>query len=100
MELLDEGASLADRFRMVPLGRKISELRESLSQRRSPPGGLTKRELEVLRLIARGRTNKEIGVELFIQERTASNHVSNILAKLKCGNRVEAADFAHRHGLL
>ena len=39
-------------------------------------------------------------MELFIAERTASNHVSNILAKLNCGNRVEAAAFAHRHGMV
>lgn len=98
--LLSEGAALADRHGMLPLIAKIAELRESSSVRPSPPGGLTPREVEVLGLLAQGKTNQEIAVELFIAERTASNHVSNILAKLNCGNRVEAAAFAHRHGLV
>jgi DNA-binding NarL/FixJ family response regulator len=85
---------------MLPLIAKMAELRESSSVRPSPPGGLTPREFVVLGLLAQGKTNQEIAVELFIAERTASNHVSNILAKLNCGNRVEAAAFAHRHGLV
>ncbi len=97
--LLDEGAKLADRHGMLPLSAKIAELRSS-AVRPSPPGGLTPRELDVLVLVAQGKTNKEIAAELFIAERTASNHVSNILAKIKCGNRVEAAAFAHRYGLV
>lgn len=98
--LLAEGAALADRHGMPPLARKIAALKESSSVRPRSPSGLTPRELEVLRLLAQGRTNKEIAAELFIAERTASNHVSNILAKIHCGNRVEAAAFAHRHGLV
>jgi DNA-binding CsgD family transcriptional regulator len=98
--LLGEGAALADHHGMLPLIAKIAELRESSSVRPSPPGGLTPREVDVLGLLAQGKTNQEIAVELFIAERTASNHVSNILAKLNCGNRVEAAAFAHRHGLV
>jgi DNA-binding CsgD family transcriptional regulator len=97
--LLDEGAKLADRHGLLPLSAKIAERRSS-AVRPSPPGGLTARELDVLILLAQGKTNKEIAAELFIAERTASNHVSNILAKIKCGNRVEAAAFAHRHGLV
>jgi DNA-binding CsgD family transcriptional regulator len=98
--LLSEGAALADRHGMLPLSEKIAELRESSSVRPSLPGGLTPREVEVLGLMAEGKTNQEIAVELFIAERTASNHVSNILAKIKCGNRAAAAAFAHRHGLV
>jgi DNA-binding NarL/FixJ family response regulator len=60
---------------------------------------LTTRELEVLRLVAVGRTNGEIGTELFISTKTASVHVSNILAKLGVGARGEAAALAHREGL-
>jgi DNA-binding CsgD family transcriptional regulator len=96
---LDEGAELADRHGMPPLSAKIAELKSTVA-RPSPPGGLTPREIDVLVLLARGKTNKEIATELFIAERTASNHVSNILAKIKCGNRVEAAAFAHRQGLV
>jgi DNA-binding CsgD family transcriptional regulator/tetratricopeptide (TPR) repeat protein len=61
---------------------------------------LTARELDVLRLVAAGRSNGEIGKELFISTKTASVHVSNILAKLGVARRTEAAAVAHRHGLL
>ena len=61
---------------------------------------LTTREREVLRLVAAGRTNGEIGSELFISTKTASVHVSNILAKLGVGARGEAAALAYREGLL
>jgi DNA-binding CsgD family transcriptional regulator len=61
--------------------------------------GLTPREIEVLRLLAAGRTNREIGDALFITGKTASVHVSNIFAKLDVGSRIEAANLAHRLGL-
>ena len=60
---------------------------------------LTARERDVLRLIAAGRTNREIGAELFISPKTASVHVSRILRKLNVRGRVEAAAVAHRRGL-
>ena len=61
--------------------------------------GLTAREREVLELIAQGRTNREIGTQLFISEKTVSVHVSRILAKLGAANRAQAATVAHRLGL-
>jgi DNA-binding CsgD family transcriptional regulator/tetratricopeptide (TPR) repeat protein len=61
--------------------------------------GLTRREVEVLRLIAEGRSNRQIGQALFITEKTASVHVSHILAKLGVAGRGEAAAVAHRLGL-
>ena len=61
--------------------------------------GLTPREHEVLLLVAEGRTNREIGATLFMSEKTASVHVSRILAKLDVSGRVEAAAVAHRLGL-
>ncbi|MGZ6671113.1 MAG: helix-turn-helix domain-containing protein [Solirubrobacteraceae bacterium] len=61
--------------------------------------GLTERELTVLSLVAEGHTNREIGESLFISEKTASVHVSRILAKLGVRSRVEAATSAHRLGL-
>ncbi|MFD7813907.1 ATP-binding protein [Streptomyces sp. NPDC059785] len=61
---------------------------------------LTAREDEVLRLLARGRTNRQIGEELFISGKTASVHVSNILAKLGAAGRTEAVAIAYREGLI
>jgi DNA-binding CsgD family transcriptional regulator len=63
------------------------------------PFGLTDREREVLGLVAAGRSNGQIAKALFISPKTASVHVSNILAKLGVGGRVEAAGVAHRLGL-
>jgi DNA-binding NarL/FixJ family response regulator len=62
--------------------------------------GLTDREVEVLALLADGRTNRQIGTELFISAKTASAHVSRIFDKLGVANRAEAADAAHRLGLV
>ena len=61
---------------------------------------LTDRELEVLRLVARGMANKEIAHELFISENTVKNHVRNILEKLQLHSRMEAAMYAVRENLL
>jgi DNA-binding CsgD family transcriptional regulator len=63
------------------------------------PFGLTDREREVLALVAAGRSNGQIAAELYISRKTASVHVSNILAKLGVAGRVEAAAVAHRQGL-
>ena len=61
--------------------------------------GLTPREAEVLTLVATGRTNRQIGTQLFVSEKTASVHVSNILRKLGVNSRVDAAAVAQRLGL-
>ena len=63
------------------------------------PFGLTPRERQVLVLVAEGRTNREIGAALYMAEKTASVHVSRILAKLDVRSRTEAAAVAHRVGL-
>jgi DNA-binding NarL/FixJ family response regulator len=57
---------------------------------------LTARELEILELIAAGRTNRQIGEELFLAEKTIKNYVSTLLAKLGMGRRSEAAAYAAR----
>lgn len=62
--------------------------------------GLTPREMEVLRLLVAGRTNRQIAGELFIGVKTAGTHVSSILGKLDVASRTEAASFAHRMGLV
>lgn len=64
------------------------------------PGGLTRREVEVLRLIERGCSNRDIAVELVISEHTAANHVRSILMKTQSTNRTAAVHYATRHGLL
>ena len=62
--------------------------------------GLTARELQVLRLVAVGRTNRSIAAELRLSEKTVDRHLSNILAKLEVGSRTAAAAYAYRHELL
>jgi len=82
-----------------PLLRRIDELAHDprLTDVQPP---LTRRELEVLRLLNTGASNRQIAGELFITERTASVHVSNIMAKLKAGNRTEAAKIGRQRGLV
>jgi ATP/maltotriose-dependent transcriptional regulator MalT len=92
--LLSEGEALARRKRLaVPVGDAAVPAADDRF-------GLTDRELDVLRLIAAGRSNAEIGKELFISPKTASVHVSNILGKLGVTRRGEAAASAHELGLL
>ena len=63
------------------------------------PAGLSPREVEVLRLISSGKSNREIARELFLSEKTVENHVTSILNKTDCMNRAAATAFAVRHGL-
>ena len=65
----------------------------------NPPDGLTRREIEVIRLLAKGKSNQEIAGELVISFNTVTNHVKNILGKTGCSNRTEAAAYAIHHGL-
>ena len=64
------------------------------------PAGLTAREVEVLRLVASGLTNKEIATRLVITPKTAGNHVEHIYTKIGTSNRASASLFAMQHGLL
>ena len=102
-----QAAQTADKLGARPLRRALDDL-----ARRARIGtaeqhgdgkvlaGLTSREREVLRLIAAGRSNREIASVLFIAPKTASVHVSNILAKLGAASRTEAAAIAHREGMI
>ena len=67
---------------------------------RSEDHGLTPRELEVLRMVASGQTNKAIGAVLVVSERTVDRHVSNIFSKLRVSSRAAATAYAYEHGLV
>jgi HD-GYP domain-containing protein (c-di-GMP phosphodiesterase class II) len=71
-----------------------------VARRREGPAGLTAREVEVLRLVARGLSNKEVAKTLFISAKTVSNHVEHIYAKIGASSRASASLFAMRNGLL
>ncbi|MCH7843579.1 MAG: AAA family ATPase [Chloroflexi bacterium] len=102
--LLDEGLSIATELAMRPLIERIAGLNEKIASgfgiRTAYPGGLTRREVEVLRLISGGKTDREIGEELFISVKTVGTHVGNILNKTATSNRAEAATFAALHGIV
>jgi DNA-binding NarL/FixJ family response regulator len=70
------------------------------ARRRDGPFGLTAREIDVLRLLARGLSNKEIAAELVITPKTVSNHVEHIYGKIGTRTRAGAGLFAMQHGLL
>jgi DNA-binding CsgD family transcriptional regulator/tetratricopeptide (TPR) repeat protein len=96
-QLLAEAALLAEAVGMPTLLARVRTLAPVSS---SPlPDGLSIRELEVLRLMARGLSNREIGATLFISEHTAANHVRSILRKTACANRTQATAYAYRRGL-
>jgi DNA-binding CsgD family transcriptional regulator len=83
--------------------RRIEERLRGLSQGRSTrqqlPAGLSAREAEVLRLVAAGRSNREIAEQLVLSEKTVENHLTRIYGKIGADNRVAAATFAIHHGL-
>jgi DNA-binding CsgD family transcriptional regulator len=101
--LLDEALSISSELGMRPLMERVVE---RLEQTESPqpmapayPDGLTQREVEVLRLVAVGKSNRAIAEELVISLKTAARHISNIFTKTGLANRTEAAAYAARHGL-
>jgi DNA-binding CsgD family transcriptional regulator/tetratricopeptide (TPR) repeat protein len=97
-ELGRRGATLAAR---IGMGR---QWRSGAPRRARPPDprpdGLSAREIEVLRCIADGLSNRDIGGRLFISQNTVANHVRAILRKTGCANRTEATSYAHRAGLV
>jgi DNA-binding CsgD family transcriptional regulator len=97
--LLGEAATLAERIGLAAL---LSRVRALGSPRPAVayPDGLSPREIQILGLVARGLSNREIGRALSISEHTAANHIRSILGKTGCANRTEAASYAHRHGLV
>jgi len=96
--LVEEVESLAARARLQ-LGEAAERAAAAAPAESENPFGLTPRERDVLTLVAAGATNREIGERLHMAEKTASVHVSRILAKLNVRSRTEAAAVAHRQGL-
>jgi DNA-binding NarL/FixJ family response regulator len=111
LERLGDAYRIARRLGARPLAaeaaREVALLGESVSRRLgvradadANGAGLSRRELEVVRLLANARTNREIAEELVLSRRTVDMHVRNILRKLDCRSRVEAARRADELGLL
>jgi DNA-binding CsgD family transcriptional regulator/tetratricopeptide (TPR) repeat protein len=116
VEFLTDAAQLSDRLGLHALSEKVRTLRQyagtpdGLSTREpaaarsaayaGPMESLSAREIGVLRLVAQGRSNRDIGRELGISQHTVANHVRSILRKTGCANRTDAASYAHRRGLV
>lgn len=107
--LLGQAAATAAGLGARPLGAAVAALARRVGvvlpgqeDAVGPTSGvsLTAREQDVLRLVARGWTNRRVGTELFISEKTVSVHLSNVMAKLGAGGRTDAVSRAHRAGLL
>ena len=98
--LLREADALASRIGMATLRGRIAALQTRPRQPGTLPDDLSARELEILLLVERGLSNREIGGELVISEHTVANHVRSILRKTGSANRTDAASYAHRNGLV
>jgi DNA-binding CsgD family transcriptional regulator/tetratricopeptide (TPR) repeat protein len=93
LRLLDATSPEAERLEMAPFIRRITALRVAPTTT-DPESPLSRRELQVVQLVARGLTNRQIAEELFVSERTAENHVQHILAKLGLRNRTQIATWS------
>jgi DNA-binding CsgD family transcriptional regulator/tetratricopeptide (TPR) repeat protein len=96
---LAEAATLSERIGLAALSGRVQALGAGPATP-ALPDGLSPREVQILMLVAKGLSNREIGASLSISEHTAANHVRSILRKTGCANRTEAASYAHRHGLV
>ncbi len=99
LQQLREAEQLARRLGMTSLIADIDALVRAREGDTDFPDDLTAREVEVLSLLAIGRTNKDVSLVLSISLNTVATHVRNILNKTQCANRTEAAAYAIRHGL-
>ncbi len=103
-QLFEEGLSLCRELGMSPLRKRLVAAKQALTggvhRCRSRPDGLTRREIEVLRLIAGGYTNAEIADRLVVSTLTVAKHVHNLLDKTGMANRAEVTAWAGRVGLL
>jgi DNA-binding CsgD family transcriptional regulator/tetratricopeptide (TPR) repeat protein len=95
---LDAARGVFERLGAVPDVARVDSL--SASTQAAAAHGLTQRELQVLRLVAGGATNRSIAAELVLSERTIDRHVSNIFAKLRVSSRAAATAYAYEHDLV
>ena len=104
MSLLDESLSISTELGMRPLMERTQDRLDRIGfaapEIPDYPSGLSQREVEVLRLLALGKSNREIGDELVITEGTVRRHVSNVYDKIGVSNRTEATRYALREGLV
>jgi ATP/maltotriose-dependent transcriptional regulator MalT len=100
----DEESGLAEleaaREALAGIGARPAELEVAATIAPTLPQGLTAREVEVLRLVAAGRSNPQIASALVLSEKTVARHLSNIFAKIGVGSRTAAAAYAYEHGLV
>jgi len=104
VSLLDESLAISCELGMRPLMERVVALQERTESQpaKAPayPNGLTRREVEVLRLVASGKSSAEIAAELVLSRRTVERHISNIYNKTYTRSRAEATAFAFTHGLV
>ena len=104
MTLLGDALSISQELGMRPLAGRVIELQaqgETVPTKAPQyPDGLSQREVEVLRLVASGKTNPEVAEELFITINTVARHLTNIFTKTGTANRAEASAYAAQQGLL
>jgi len=97
IRVVSEGGSL---LQPVVASKLLQHMSQQATERETSADSLTEREMEVLKLLAQGKTNKEIAAALVISERTVKFHVGSILSKLGAGNRTEAVTIAAQRGLV
>jgi DNA-binding NarL/FixJ family response regulator len=93
---LDAARRVFEQLGATPLLARVAEL----SGRPKAPGGLTPREMDVLRLVATGASNREVADRLVISEKTVARHMSNIFGKLGIASRAAATAYAYQHELV
>jgi DNA-binding CsgD family transcriptional regulator len=96
---LDAARAVFDRLGAEPDLQALREVGGDPTRQRQP-GGLTAREIQVLQLVASGKTNRTIAVELFLSEKTVARHVANIFTKLRVSSRSAATAYAYEHDLM
>ena len=102
--LLDESLTISTELGMRPLMQRVNERLEGVQTQLPPspvrPAGLSEREVEVLRLLASGKSNAVLAAELVLSVRTVERHISNIYRKTDSHGRADATAFAFTHGLM